>query len=495
MFQFRYNTLLLFCVLGVLALIWGCSQKKAVQSNSVVIFLEKSVDSIDPAYSGDESSGIVISSLFRKLYHSNLEGQLRKDLVKTEKINRGQVTLELNRTAFANNSMVSAFDVKYCLDRVKSVGRRSWVISEIEKIEVLTKFRLRLFLKAKSNFNELRLKLSMPTAAIYSRKAHQNNKFVVSKGSRLVFYSSEKIKIMKSGRMVEFRVVKNDTARWFSFQRELVDVYQAKGVYSILGYNSKVYQKVVVPTAAVNYGAIVIGKKNKKKSKKKNSKKGRSKLLGDQSFRQAINSSLNRRALCEKTLLNNYIPADYPVPPILFKQLEPYYRYKTKTSKKKKYLSNKWGNESVEIYTVSDRDKQLMAMAISNAVNRLGIKTKLTILDFSTLKKFNLEQRPGIYVFTWFADYSHPNNFLEALFHSRHKNSSTNRAHFADTELDQLLDLAKVNDDYIEAAQKKVQELAPWVFIGFPKKYYFLKKQTHIRIPVSYTGWYDAFKK
>lgn len=482
MFQFRYNKLLL-CVLGVLAFIWGCSQKKAVQSNSIVIFLEKSVDSIDPAYSGDESSGIVISSLFRKLYHSNLEGQIRKDLVKTEKINRNQVTLELKRTAFTNNSMVSALDVKYCLDRVKSVGRRSWVISEIEKVEVLTKFRLRLLLKAKSNFNELRLKLSMPTAAIYSRKAHQNNKFVVSKGARLVFYSSEKIKIMKSGKMVEFRVVKNDTARWFSFQRELVDVYQAKGVYSILGYNSKVYQKVVVPTAAVNYGAIVVGKKDK------------SKLLGDQSFRQAINSSLNRRALCEKTLLNNYIPADYPVPPVLFKQLEPYYSYKTKILKKKKYLSNESGNESVKIYTVSDRDKQLMAMAISNAVNRLGIKTKLTILDFSTLKKFNLEQRPGIYVFTWFADYSHPNNFLEALFHSRHKNSSTNRAHFADTELDQLLDSAKVNDDYIEAAQKKVQELAPWVFIGFSKKYYFLKKQTHIRIPMSYTGWYDAFKK
>lgn len=489
MFLFRHNTLFL-CVLGVLASIWGCSQKKAVRSNSIVIFLEKSVDSIDPAYSGDESSGIVISSLFRKLYHSNPEGQLRKDLVKTEKINRDQVTLELKRTAFTNNSMVSALDVKYCLDRVKSVGRRSWVISEIEKVEVLTKFRLRLFLKAKSNFNELRLKLSMPTAAIYSRKAHQNNQFVVSKGARLVSYSSEKIKIMKSGRMVEFRVVKNDTARWFSFQRELVDVYQAKGVYSILGYNSKVYQKVVVPTAAVNYGAIVTGKENKKKNKKKNRKKNRSKLLADQSFRQAINSSLNRRALCEKTLLNNYIPADYPVPPILFKPLEPYYRYNTKILKKK-YLNN----ELVKIYTVSDRDKQLMAMAISNAVNRLGIKTKLTILDFSTLKKFNLEQRPGIYVFTWFADYNHPNNFLEVLFHSRHKNSSTNRAHFADTELDQLLDLAKVNDDYIEAAQKKVQELAPWVFIGFPKKYYFLKKQTHIRIPMSYTGWYEAFKK
>ena len=480
--------MLLLCFLGVLALIWGCSEKKAVQSNSIVIFLEKSVDSIDPAYSGDESSGIVISSLFRKLYHSNPEGQLRKDLVKTEKMNRNQVTLELKRTVFTNNSMVSALDVKYCLDRVKSVGRRSWVISEIEKVEVLTRFRLRLFLKAKSNFNELRLKLSMPTAAIYSRKAHQNNQFVVSKGARLVSYSSEKIKIMKSDRMVEFRVVKNDTARWFSFQRELVDVYQAKGVYSILGYNAKVYQKVVVPTAAVNYGAIVIGKKD------------RSKLLGDLSFRQAINSSLNRRDLCEKTLLNNYIPADYPVPPILFKQLEPYYRYKKKIRYKtkilkKKYFSKQLGNQSVEIYTVSDRDKQLMAMAISNAVNRLGIKTKLTILDFSTLKKFNLEQRPGIYVFTWFADYSHPNNFLEVLFHSRHKNSSTNRAHFADTELDQLLDLAKINDDYIEAAQKKVQELAPWVFIGFPKKYYFLKKQTHIRIPMSYTGWYEAFKK
>jgi ABC-type transport system substrate-binding protein len=315
--------------------------------------------------------------------------------------------------------------------------------------------------------------LSLPQTAIYSRKIYEEKQIFSGASRFLLLKSNQESITLVSGNdiLLNYQVIPSESGRWFNFKRNKLDIYEADGIFQFMPNQLKGFKKVVKDQATVFYAAIV---------SEQNS------ILAIKEIRRALNYKIDRKNLTEKILLKSYIPADYPVPDILGMHLEPVYNYQ------KDYdclsLTSGYENEMIDIFTMSDRDRQLMGRVIQNVLSDCKIKSRIKALDLATLIKFNNEKKKGIYLLKWIADYPHAENFLIPLFHSQNAGSGGNRSFYQNKILDNLLDKG-VNMDNLSEIQNIIRMDAPWIFIGFSRKTYYVNEEKKIDIPAVYTGW------
>jgi peptide/nickel transport system substrate-binding protein len=85
-------------------------------------------------------------------------------------------------------------------------------------------------------------------------------------------------------------------------------------------------------------------------------------------------------------------------------------------------------------------------------LEHLGLRVKLFTAE--TWKQYRTEitrKRPGaMYRYSWFADFPDPDNFLFSLFHSQ---SPDNYANYSNPAVDQLLEQARSEGDYLKRMQ------------------------------------------
>jgi peptide/nickel transport system substrate-binding protein/oligopeptide transport system substrate-binding protein len=110
------------------------------------------------------------------------------------------------------------------------------------------------------------------------------------------------------------------------------------------------------------------------------------------------------------------------------------------------------GIPPVEIWTVSKSESvQKELQAYQRYLEEIGIelvpKVAKNWADF--VKRIN-EKKAPMYYAAWYADYPDPDNFLYVLFHSR---SKTNRMGYRNAEVDELLEKARRETDYMARVQ------------------------------------------
>ncbi len=469
------------------------------------------LDSLDPVGSVDLSSGRILAILFHRLYRSGEGGKLIPELVIKENLNENKVVLTLRAgLSFQDGGALRAQDAAYCLNRLIDSGRQAWITQAMDSVKAISENRLEITLKEKKNaaaqWERQRTLLSLPQTAIYSEKSHrENGSFVSSTGLDVSENNREKVVLRSSrkgseNREIHFLVLPEDSARWFYFQKEILDFYEASGVFRYLtspgespgdspeklaadtvkpAHGNELYQKQIREELTVLYGAIVSGKDEIGP-------------LADPEFRRALNYRLDRKALAGKVLLDAYSPADHPVPLTLMAayggaeklgthfDFRPAFAYQPEKSKPAK---------PIVIYSPSDRERQLTARVLRSVIEELGYEASIRILDLPTLIRFNNARYEGIYLLKWVADYPHAENFLLPLFHSRNRGAGGNRAWYSNGQVDSLLERTTIDPATVIAAQRIIREDAPWIFIGFSKREFFTKTQKRIPVPVIYTGW------
>ncbi len=118
------------------------------------------------------------------------------------------------------------------------------------------------------------------------------------------------------------------------------------------------------------------------------------------------------------------------------------------------------GIPSLEIWTVSkSKSVQQELVAYQKYLADIGIRVVPKIAD--NWKHFiNLinKQKVPLYYAAWYADYPDPDNFLYVLCHSK---SRTNRMGYRNTEIDQMLEMARQEVNYIKRINiyREVQRL------------------------------------
>ena len=121
---------------------------------------------------------------------------------------------------------------------------------------------------------------------------------------------------------------------------------------------------------------------------------------------------------------------------------------------------------------------QELEAIISQWRTNLGVEVKVRQLEPERYLYYLKQEKNELFYMGWIADYPHPQNFLEVLFHSQADN---NWADYSNPELDALLEMAAVETDgelslelYQQAEQMIIEDAACWPF-QFGQNYILVK--------------------
>lgn len=131
-------------------------------------------------------------------------------------------------------------------------------------------------------------------------------------------------------------------------------------------------------------------------------------------------------------------------------------------------------DEPVEVWLGEGDVGRHYGELIQADLREIGISVRLKQVAFPIFLQETGKPRTAQMVFTgWSMDFPDPSNFLDILFHSRsiREEDSTNRAFYSSSELDRILDAARVERDrarrmdlYRRASEIIVRD-APWAFM------------------------------
>ncbi|MBW1999837.1 MAG: hypothetical protein JRJ29_17980 [Deltaproteobacteria bacterium] len=150
------------------------------------------------------------------------------------------------------------------------------------------------------------------------------------------------------------------------------------------------------------------------------------------------------------------------------------------------------GIEPIEIWTVSKSESvQKELQAYKHYLAQMGIKLVPRVAKnwAEFLKRIN-EKKAPMYYAAWYADYPDPDNFLYVLFHSK---SRTNRMGYRNPEVDEMLERARREIDYMERVklyrdiERMVMQEAP-IICQHVNSFNYLFQRWVGGVKVSYLG-------
>ena len=196
----------------------------------------------------------------------------------------------------------------------------------------------------------------------------------------------------------------------------------------------------------------------------------------DRKVRQALNYAIDREEIARVVLAGLVVPAKGILPPGFPGYNADLEGYNYDPDKAKQLLSESKYGPNLEKF-----DKPIIlttAGSFGSSVgldleiikqmwkDHLGIDVEILQTEFATYLQDLIKRRFEMFQIGWIADYPDPENFLDLLFHG---DSNNNHTAFNNSELDDLLERARVeqNEDeryqlYRQAEQLIVDE-APWI--------------------------------
>jgi hypothetical protein len=141
---------------------------------------------------------------------------------------------------------------------------------------------------AATDWELAKIKLTLPQCAIFRAKEHAADKSFVpfsryrieeQTGDRIVFATTD------NSPRLEFRVMPDETARYFAFREARLDAYEALGIHRKLPYDADQYEPQTMHDLVVLYAAFNYADGS---------------ALAQPGLRRALNLAFNRTLLCEK---------------------------------------------------------------------------------------------------------------------------------------------------------------------------------------------------
>jgi len=197
------------------------------------------------------------------------------------------------------------------------------------------------------------------------------------------------------------------------------------------------------------------------------------KPLDDVRVRQALTMAIDTQAIVENITKRGSIPAKGILPPGIagFDPVLKGYGYNPVRARE--LLSAAGypdgdGLPPLEIWTVSkSKSVQNELAAYQKYLAAIGVKVIPKVADnWKHFIQLINEKKVPLYYAAWYADYPDPDNFLYVLCHS---NSRTNRMGYQDDDIDQMLESARREVDYIKRietyreVQRQVMQDAPLI--------------------------------
>jgi len=443
--------------------------KTTKRSDSITIPLKYRAEILDPLQAVDESTVLVVNFLHRRLYAYSPAGILENDLAQSETLSGRTVTITLKPSG------PTTADVIYALKRVQKDANQSWVMEQIESVSAVSANSIAVQLKysprpAATDWQLAKIKLTLPQCAIFRSADHQRDKsFTPFSRYRVEEQTGDRILLSTTdgSPKLEFLAMPDETARYFAFREARLDAYEALGIHRKMPYDPELYEPRTMYDLVVLYAAFNVPETS---------------ALAQPGLRRALNLAFDRNTLCQNTLLGACLGADYPVPAVLSKP--PTLPFPAAGDSLVPSPA-----ETVTLFTLSDKERILIAEYMRDIFKKFNIKLQFRIVDLPSMVRESNKGTHGIYLMKWSGDYPHAENFLVPLFHSRNAGVGGNRAHVKDVLLDTMLDRSGYSVKEVQDIEQRIRYLSPWLFIGFQNMQFYRLKKSRLTIPKIFAGW------
>ncbi|MEM1416686.1 MAG: ABC transporter substrate-binding protein [Myxococcota bacterium] len=201
----------------------------------------------------------------------------------------------------------------------------------------------------------------------------------------------------------------------------------------------------------------------------------------DVHFRRAVAFAIDREGWA-RARGNLITPTGQPLPPQIMgydEDLPNAQSFDLERAKEEMALAGYPDGYPREIeYWGSDGDvSRIYAELLQQDLARIGIRVRIRYVSFAVfLEQTGKPKTVELLMGGWNIDYPDPSSFLEPLFHSKNHRpeNSSNRSHYQNPELDELLDRARRETDaerrramYVEASDLLAEDAA-WAFAYLP---------------------------
>jgi len=445
--------------------------------DTLVIAQGADAKTLDPHGSNDNPSSRVIKQINETLVVQDESMELQPGLAESwDKIDELTFEFKLKQgVKFHNGEELKASDVKFTLLRALESPNVGHIVGAINKdgIEIVDDYIIRI--STKEPFAPLLAHLAHTGASILNEKAvteigddyGQNpigtgpfkfESWVNGDEINLVRfeeYHGEAAKVQK----VKFRNISEATNRTINLETGEIHI-----AYDIIPTDIRRVEedKNLTLMRQENLSTTYIGFNVQKKH------------LSDVRVRQAINHAIDVESIIEAVMQGVGEKASGPLGPNVWasnQDLEPYEH----NVEKAKELMKEAGLENgfkTSIWTNDNKTRMDISEIVQNQLKQINIEAEVKVVEWGAYLDGTAKGEHDMFILGWGTVTGDPDYGLYALFHSSQFGDAGNRTFYANSNVDELLQKARVSVDaaerealYLEA-QEIIRDDAPWIFLN-----------------------------
>lgn len=431
-----YFALVLMC-LSTFAFANGAQEVLGEVKDDITIALSADITSLDPMGHNDTKSETVSFLLFNRLFRLNTDFKVVPDLAESwEQPSNVEWLIKIKEgVLFHDGSEMTAEDVKFSLDRSKEMPKVQQVLSEIESIEVVDTYSVKI--TTKSAFAPFLYTLVhagtsiLPKAYIESGDDFKNP---IGSGpfTFVEWVSGDKVVLQKNesyfdadnmgqSSMITFKVIPEGTSRTIALETGEVDVVAD------------------VPTIDMNKVSdssdLTLFEKPSTRTDffEMNTEKA---PFDNKLVREAMNYAIDKEAIIIVSIDGAGIPAESVLAPSFLGYKAGPYSYNPE--KAKKLLAEAGFPDGFEMtITTSGDDRKRIAEVIQASLMEVGIKASIEMLEWGTFIDTGINGGHQSLVLGWTSN-PDPDATLTPRFFSGNINGM-NFSRTDDSKIDQLL--------------------------------------------------------
>jgi len=462
-----YFALAFLCV-SLLAFAGGQQEAaEEIVKEDISIALSADITSLDPQGHNDTKSERVSFLLFNRLFKLNTDFEVVPDLAESwEQPSPEEWVIKIKEgVKFHDGTEMTSEDVKFSLDRSKGMPKVQQVLSEIEKIEIVDTYTIKV--TTKSAFAPFLYTLVhagtsiLPKAYVESGDDFKNpvgsgpytfvewvsgDKVVVAKNT--AYFDAEN---MGQSAKITFKVIPEGTSRTIALETGEVDVVDELPTMDIskVADNAKLalYEK---PSTRIDFFAM-----NTEQPPFDN------KLV-----RQAVNYAVDKEAIIMVAIDGAGIQADSVLAPSFLGYKAGEYSYNPEKAKALLAEAGYPNGFEMQLMTSGD-DRKRIAEVIQASLSDVGIKTSIEMLEWGTFIDSVLKGMAQTLVLGWTSN-PDPDATLTPIFFSGNI-GGMNFSRINDPKLDALLKEGREELNLAERVlvynefHEYVMDQAPWV--------------------------------
>lgn len=261
-------------------------------------------DTLNPLLTKNLDIQYIDKLIFRSLLKINKDFRIENDLAEEcSKINDKVYIIKLKQNIkWHNNDEFISNDVKFTIENLKKIESiYSDNVKNIEKVEIIDKYTLKIYLNSEIDFFEYMLNFPILNQNTYIENSLKSKtEIIIGTGEyKIIEISENKIIIQNENNKINIRIYKEIKDLYSAFSKEEIDVINTSNIKyedytGIIGINKQV-------ATGREFDYLAINNQNR--------------LLQNEYIRKAINYFIDKKRIINSVYKNKYAVGNFPLNP------------------------------------------------------------------------------------------------------------------------------------------------------------------------------------